>query len=662
MNNKDVYLASNYTYEEMIKLVMGKNFWQTNDLNNKLPTVYVSDGPVGVRSTLNSSLVDEEKEIASTSYPSSEVLAQTFNIKIAKEYAKSIADDLIERKLDILLAPGINIKRNPLCGRNFEYYSEDPYLSSEIAKSYIQGLNEKHVGSSLKHYICNNSEYQRNWVSSEVDERTLQEIYLTNFKRAFEAKPWTLMCSYNLLNGVRMSENKPLYDFAYSHGFDGLIISDWGAVKDPTLSINAGLHLIMPYDKNLEDKLLLDLKNGRLDKEAIKKAAQKVLDLIKKNEEEKTLRKVQKTLKERKALALDVALEGIILLENKNNLLPLKDKSTKILIGGAPTFRYFNGGGSSIIALDKPFKTLATSLKENGYLNIDEGEIVYENRAHSMVMGNFKQFIAKAHGNDVLIIGVGGDRTLFSEDFDRQDLKLANEEILAIKRAKSTNKKIILLVYGGGAFELNEVKDDVDSIVYVGFAGENVSDALAKLIAGEEVFSGRLAETFALSLNDYPSSSTYIDEAVISYAEGLDVGYRYFTTHHKEVLYPFGYGLSYTNFLYSDLKVTRNKLNQEIEVSFKVKNSGEYNAKETVMLFIEPLSKNVYRPTRELKRFDKIYIRKNEEVLIKFTLTLDDFKYYNTNYHTFVFEPGLYRIEINKDVDNVTLSHDFLLS
>lgn len=660
MGRDDKYCVSNYSYQEMIKLVMGKNFWQTNDLNNKLPSVYVSDGPVGVRSTLNSSLVDENKEIASTSYPSSEVLAQTFNVELAKEYAKSIADDLISRNLDILLAPGINIKRNPLCGRNFEYFSEDSYLSSEIAKSYIQGLNEKHVGSSLKHYICNNSEYQRNWVSSEVDERTLQEIYLTNFKKTFVAKPWTLMCSYNLLNGVRMSENKPLFDFAYSHGFDGLIISDWGAVKDPTLSINAGLHLIMPYDKNLEDKLLVDLESGRLDKEALKKAAQKVLDLIKKNEEEKVLRKVQKTLKERKQLALDVALEGIILLENKNNLLPLKDKSVKILVGGAPTTKYFNGGGSSIVALDKPFKTLATSLKEIGYLNVDEGEIVYENKAHSVVMGNFKQYISKAYENDVLIMGVGGDKTLFSEDFDRQDLKLAKEEILAIKRARTTNKKIILLVFGGGAFELNEVKDDVDSIIYVGFAGENVSDALAKLISGEEVFSGRLAETFALSLNDYPSSSTYIDESVISYGEGLDVGYRYFTTHDKETLYPFGYGLSYTNFLYSDLKICKTKSDKELEVSFKIKNIGEYDAKETVLFFIEPLTKNVYRPKRELKRFDKVYLRKNEEVFIKFTLSLDDFKYYNTNYHNFVFESGLYRVEINKDAETVLLSQDIL--
>ena len=221
MENKDRYSATTYSYEEMIRLVLGKNAWQTNDLDGRIDTLYVSDGPVGIRSDFDYDLSKKETELPSTSYPSGEVLAQTFDVELAKEYAKSIADDLIERNLDVLLAPGINIKRNPLCGRNFEYFSEDPYLSGEMAKGYIEGLNEKHVGSSLKHYVCNNSEYQRQWVSSEVDERTLQEIYLRNFDIAFSAHPWTLMCSYNLVNGVRMSENRPLYEHAHRHGFDG---------------------------------------------------------------------------------------------------------------------------------------------------------------------------------------------------------------------------------------------------------------------------------------------------------------------------------------------------------------------------------------------------------------------------------------------------------
>lgn len=661
MARDDKYCASNYSYHEMIKLVMGKNFWQSNDLDNKLETFYVSDGPVGVRSTLDANLCDKNEEIPSTAYPSGEVLASTFNVSLAKEYAKSIADDLIERKLDILLAPGINIKRNPLCGRNFEYFSEDPLLSGELAKYYIEGLNEKHVGSSLKHYICNNSEYQRNWVSSEVDERALQEIYLANFKRAFQGKPWTLMCSYNLLNGVRMSENKPLYDFAYAHGFDGLIISDWGAVKDATLSINAGLHLIMPYDKRLEDQLIKDLDNGRLNKEALKNAAQKVLDLIKKNEEEKKYRKIEKSLRERKEVALNVALEGIVLLQNKGNLLPLKDKNIKILVAGAPTVQYFNGGGSSRVAIEEPFKTLASSLREIGYKNIDEGEIATDNRAHAINMGNFKKFIEKAYENDILIMGVGGDKNLFSEDFDRQDMKLANEEILAIRRAALTHKKIVLLVYGGGAVELEEVSQLVDAIIYVGFSGERVSDALAKLFTGEKCFSGRLAETFALSLKDYPSSSTYVDESLISYSEGLDVGYRHFVTHDIKTLYPFGYGLSYSEFVYSNLKVIKDEKNHLIHVSFNVKNVGEYDAKEVVLLFVSPLTKNVYRPKRELKRFDKIFIKKGEEATVNFALDIDDFKYFNLNYHEFIFDHGRCRIEINKDAENVILNEEILL-
>lgn len=659
MENKDRYSATTYSYEEMIRLVLGKNAWQTNDLDGRIDTLYVSDGPVGIRSDFDYDLSKKETELPSTSYPSGEVLAQTFDVELAKEYAKSIADDLIERNLDVLLAPGINIKRNPLCGRNFEYFSEDPYLSGEMAKGYIEGLNEKHVGSSLKHYVCNNSEYQRQWVSSEVDERTLQEIYLRNFDIAFSAHPWTLMCSYNLVNGVRMSENRPLYEHAHRHGFDGLIVSDWGAVKDPTASINAGLHLIMPYDPELEKRLLSDLESGRLDKEALKDAAQKVLDLVKRNEGERKLRKVEKSLSQRKELALKVATEGIVLLKNQGSLLPL-GKEEELLVGGAPTVRYFNGGGSSVVKLDHEFKRLADSLREIGFSHVEEGDISLESKGHCANMGNFKRFVEKAYRNDVLIMGVGGDRSLFSEDFDRQDLKLSKEETLAIEQASKTGKKIVLLVFGGGVFELGEAELLVDAIVYVGFAGERVSDALARLLSGAEVFSGRLAETFAESLEDYPSSSAYVDESVVLYSEGLDVGYRYFTTRDVPVLYPFGYGLSTVPFSYSDLAVA-NVGKGRVEVTVRVRNDGNRDAKEVVLLFLSPLSKNVYRPRRELKRFRKVLIEKGKEVEVRFVLTEDDFKYFNRNYHDFVFDHGRYRIEIAKDANDVLLSEEIEL-
>ena len=654
-NKNNIFDLNALTTEEMIKLVIGKNFWQTNDLNGKIPTVFVSDGPVGVRSSIDRNLQDTNKVIPSTSYPTTHVLAQTFNKKLAKDYARCIADDMIERNLDILLAPGINIKRHPLCGRNFEYLAEDPLLSGEMAYEYIQGLNEKNVGSCLKHYICNNYEFQRHWVSCEIDEQAFYEVYFFNFMKALKAKPWSLMCSYNLVGGVRMSENGFLYNEAYQNGFDGLIMSDWEAVKDATKSINAGMSLIMPYQTWHEEKLNEDIKTGQLNKEALRLAAARVLDFIQKNEEEKKHRKVETTLQERKNFAYRVALEGIVLLENKNNFLPLLNKKTKILVGGVPTLKYFTGGGSSIITLDHEFKPLIQSMKDLGFINVTQGDFMYDNRAHSVIVGNLNKFVQDCHENDVIILGVGADRDVIAEDFDRQDIKLSKEELLGINCVSKVGKPVILVVYGGGVFDLHEVKDKVDAIIYAGFAGERVSDALATLISGKANFSGRLTETFPVTLEESASYNDYIDEKVIKYCDGIDVGYKYYLAHNVKTLYPFGYGLNYSKVEYSNLKV-ESITSDKINFSVQVKNVSDYSVDEAVLLFVSTLNCPIKRPVRSLAAFAKVNLSSNQEKTVDISVLKDDLRYFDVENHQFKLFAGQYEFQICSDAEHVLLS------
>lgn len=648
MNMK--YNVKNFTNEEKIKLVIGKNGWQTNDLGGKLPSVLVSDGPLGVRSNFDENHIQHPQDLPSTAYPSFEVLSQTWNLDLARKYGNMIADDCIDRNIDIILAPGINIKRNPLCGRNFEYFSEDPYLAGHFGKEYILGVQEKHVGTSLKHYCANNSEYQRVWASSEVDERTLNEIYLRNFVYCFEAKPWTLMCSYNLLNGLRMSENEPLYNYAQENGFDGIIISDWSAVKNAPKSINSGLSLIMPFEDKIYAQLENGLKDNSLNLQKLDKAAQNVLDLISKNEEEKKLRKVSSTVEERSAFAQMVAEEGIVLLKN-DNVLPLKAKD-KVIVGGYPTEHYVFGGGSSNVPLKGEFVTLYQAFKDLK-VDVDTGEVIWTDHGYNKEFGNFKEFYNKCVDKDVIVLGVGFNNHRVFEGADLQNISLTSEEILIIESLHKLHKKVVLVVYGGGAIDLTYESQLVDAILYVGFGGENVSKAIANILVGKVNPSGKLTETFAC-LDDYPSEFAYKDESLVCYKEGLNVGYRYFTTEDIDVLFPFGFGLSYTDFEYSNLKVTN--YGEKVEVEVDVKNVGQVDGKEVVQLYISDLTKVVYRPLRELKGFKKVFLKKGEKKTVKLELERKDFAFYSVNYHKFIVNDGTYDIEICKNANEVIVS------
>ncbi len=637
---------------QKVKLVMGADFWSNDTADGSLYKFVLSDGPVGLRQPLDKSNPEQKEVIKSVAYPSAQVLSQTWNCDLAKLLGKSIGNDCIEQKVDIVLGPGVNIKRLPTNGRNFEYYSEDPYLAGTLAKKYIEGVQEMHVGTCIKHFCCNNSEFSRHWASMEVDERTLHEIYLKAFEIAMEAKPWTVMCSYNLVNGRRMSENNKLYNVLRNNfKFDGLIMSDWDAVKDSEASLNAGLNLEMPYNENHHNLMMKKAQENILNERKLDESAVKVIELAEKCEKESKLRKMDMSINERRNVALKIAEEGIVLLKNENNVLPLKPEK-KIFITGDPTSRYYCGGGSSQVCPELPFISLEEALKAECD-DVQYYESIWEKLGHLAHVGNAKKALEYSAQAEYTILAVGDSANLEFECADREGIKLSKEEEILINDFAKVAKHLIIVVEAGSAIDMSSWIDKVEAVVYMGYGGELGHKALANILVGKINPSGRLSETFPLKLEDSPAMKSYHDSSVMKYDEGLNIGYRYYETFNVPVLFPFGYGLSYSKFEYSNLKIEQIK--DVYKVSFDIENETEIDGAEVCQLYIREVVKEVYRPDYELKGYEKIFIKAHEKKKVIIELKRKDFAYYSTYYDEYHVKPGAFDILIGKN------SHDIIL-
>lgn len=642
------------TAEQKVKLVMGADFWTNYDLDGAIYKFVVSDGPIGLRQPLDRTTTEQQDCIKSVAYPSFQILSQTWDTELAYKLGYSLGNDCIEQKVDILLAPGINIKRLPTCGRNFEYLSEDPFLAGTFAREYITGVQEKHVGTALKHYCCNNSEKSRHWISSEVDERTMREIYLRPFEIALEAKPWTVMTSYNLVNGVRMSEHEKLYGvLRKTFGFDGLIMSDWDAVKDSEASLNAGLNWEMPYNEQHQKEMLA--KAEKLDPAKLDEGARRVIALAEKCGTESKLRKLDMTVEERRAVALKIEEEGIVLLKN-DGVLPLKGGKT--VVTGAAAWRYYFGGGSSNVFPELEFEPLETSLKNEG-VDASYVESVWDVDGHQANLSNLKGAVRAAAEAEYTVLCVGEPNTCEFESDDRQQIKLSKEEELAIHSLAQACDKLIVVVYAGAAIDMSGWIDEVDAVVWAGYGGELVNKAVAEVLTGKVNPCGKLTETFPLSLEDVPAENAYMDEAVILYSEGLNVGYRYFDTFGVPVLFPFGYGLSYSEFGYSNLTVE--KAGDKVNVSFDIENLSNVDGKEIAQVYVREITKEVYRPYKELKAFKKVFVKAHEKVRIELTLDKDAFAYYSVAKDKWTVHGGVYEVCIGASVEDIRLSNKIIL-
>ena len=635
---------SKLTNKEKIKLVIGKDWWKSNDLNGKLDFFKVSDGPLGLRCLKNTDSWANNSIIPATAYPSYQMLSQTWNLDMARLMGNAIANDCIEHDVDVLLGPGTNLKRTPLCGRNFEYFSEDPLLSGLFAKAFIEGVQEKHVGATLKHYACNNREYSRYWSSMEIDEQTLHEIYLRPFKVACEAKPWLVMSSYNLVNGVRMSENKELYDVLRNeYNFDGVIVSDWEAVQSSKKSIESGMDLIMPYKESYENELLESLENNELNLECLNSSSQRMLKLIEKNSIERANRKLELTEDERIKISQTIIEDGIVLLKN-DNALPL-NKNNKVLVTGYPAVKYYRGIGSSEVVPNREYKSLIDSLNEVG-IKADYSLTVEMSEFNSVVYGNVYAACLKALECDTTIVTVGNGYGVEIESRDRQNIKLSKEEYDLVKYLRKYSKKLIVIVYAGSAVDLNLIHELSDAVILAGFGGQCVSDALANILCGNISPSGRLSETYAKSLDDIPSTHSYMDEKVMVYEEKENIGYRYFASKNVDVLYPFGYGLSYADFEYSNFNIE--VIDNKIIVCVDVFNNSSISAKEVVQLYCYR-DDETNRPLKELKAFTKIGLQPRETKKVQLILDKKDFYDYDIESKTWKLLEHNFRLAIAKD-------------
>ena len=638
------------TIEDKVALGSGKDFWHTKEMPQyDIKPIMVADGPHGLRKQPEEAdMLGINNSIPATSFPTASLTACSFDEKLLKQMGKAIAMEAKANKVSVVLGPGANIKRNPLCGRNFEYFSEDPYLTGKMATAFIQGVQGTGIGTSLKHFAMNNQEYKRFSSDSIVDERTMREIYLTGFEMAVkEGKPDTVMCCYNKVNGLHGSRNKWLLTNVLREdwGFDGLVMTDWGAMVNRMDGYEAGCDLSMPGGSNFMEKETIEaLKNGQLDKSYVKTSAERVLKLV-----EKGLEAVKEDTKvsyqEHFELARRIAEESAVLLKNEERMLPLMDETTVAFVGPMAKTSRYQGAGSSHI---NPWKLVSTM---DACPNVAYAAGCNEDGSRNDNL--LKEATAIAKDKEKVVIFAGLTDSYEAEGYDRENMKMPEGHIELIEEIAKVNSNVIVVLMSGSVVETPWI-DKVKAVLYMGLCGEAGGEAIKHLLFGYANPSGRLAETWGERYEDCISSSYYGSKFKdAQYREGVFVGYRYYETAGVKVRFPFGYGLSYTNFTYSDLKVDGKY------VTCKVRNTGNVTGKEVVQLYVEPQERDAYRPKRELKAFTKISLNPGEEKLVQFVLEERSFAVWQDGW---MIPEGVYEICIGKDAHNMVLRKEILLS
>ena len=657
-------LISQMTLEEKAGMCSGADFWKLKCVERLgIPQIMVTDGPHGIRKQAESAdhlgINESEKAIC---FPAGCATASSFDRDLIRRQGELLGQECQAMNVSTLLGPALNIKRSPLCGRNFEYYSEDPYVSTEIAAALIEGIQSKNVGTSAKHFVANNQEKRRMTNSSDADERTLREIYLASFEGAVKkAKPWTVMSSYNRINGKFVGDSKEyLTDILRKEwGFDGYVVSDWGAVNDRISSLAAGLDLEMPPGDYENDRLIVKaVQEGKLDESVVDQACERILNIIFRYTENRDEKAVFDYEKDHKAAA-EIEAECMVLLKNENEILPLtSDKKIAFIGKYAKTPRY-QGGGSSHINSWKVESALdaAKEIPELANVTFAEG---YQDEKDEVVETLQSEAVKIAEEADVAVLFLGLPDNFESEGYDRKHMNLPNCQNELVKKVLEVQKHVVVVLHNGSAV-LMPWKDQVEGILEAYLGGEAVGKAVAEVLSGRKNPSGRLAETFPLRLEETPCYLIYgkgFDNAV--YQEGVFVGYRYYTSRKMETAFPFGYGLSYTTFAYSDLQLDKKEMSdkEHVEVSVKVKNTGKRAGKTVVQLYVGAPETEVVRPVRELRGFEKIFLEAGEEKTVTFILGERAFAYWNTLIHDWYAEEGTYKVMIGKNADQMCVGEE----
>ncbi len=656
-------LISQMTLEEKASLCSGKDFWNLKGIERLgIPSIMVTDGPHGLRKKAgdSSDQIGLSDSVPATCFPTASALAATWNRELIYQVGEALGEECREEKVGVILGPGANIKRSPLCGRNFEYFSEDPYLSGEIAKSHINGVQSQGVGTSLKHYAVNNQEYRRMTIDAIVDERALREIYLAGYEIAVkESQPWTMMCAYNKVNGTYCSEHKYLMDDVLrgEWGYKGLVVTDWGAMNERVKGLTAGIELEMPGVNNGNNAMIVAaVTSGELDEAVLDQAVERILKMIFKTE--KTLSEdYQYNRQSHHALARRVAGEGAVLLKNENNVLPLP-KTAKIALLGqfAKTPRY-QGAGSSLMnptQLDNIYDEMTKLVGEEN-ITFAPGYHAKQNEIDSELI---REAVGTAQKADAVVVCVGLPDIFEVEGLDRGHMRLPQSHNALIEAVAKAHSKVVVVLSNGSPVEMPWA-NQIQAILEGYLGGQAGAGAIADILFGEVNPSGKLAETFPIKLEDNPSYHYFPGGPnTIEYRESIYVGYRYFDTAAADVLFPFGHGLSYTTFEYSDLQLSQRTLtdNETLTVTLTVKNTGDVAGKEVVQLYVRDVESSAFRPEKELKGFGKLDLQPGAEGQVVFHLPPRAFAYYDVNLREWHIESGTFEILVGASSRDIRLT------
>ena len=651
---KHADIIKQMTLEEKCYLFSGKDFWQTRSVERLgVPNMTLSDGPHGIRKQegagdqlgLNGSL-------PATCYPTAATIANSWDTALGEEIGEHLGTEAASQGVGTLLGPGLNIKRSPFCGRNFEYFSEDPYLAGKMAASYIRGIQKNGVAACPKHFAANSQELRRMASDSVMDERTLREIYLTGFEIAVkEGRARSIMSAYNRINGVYANENKHLLQeiLRDEWGFDGFVVSDWGASNDHTEGVRAGSHLEMPTTGGDSDLELIEaVKSGRFSQELLDQRVDELLDVILSvTKSIKPLEGKPFDVEKHHAMAAKASEQSIVLLKNENNILPLKKGAKVAVIGEFAQKARYQGAGSSVVNPTKLDHTMGVIGNfeldvagfEPGYPRSGKGDPAMQAKA-----------VELAKQADFVLLYIGLDEISESEGLDRSHMKLPQSQVDLIEAVAAVNPNVVAVMSAGSAVEMPWLSK-CKALVHGYLCGQAGASSVLKVILGEVNPSGKLAESYPMKYEDVSSAPYFpAKERTAEYRESVFVGYRYFETANVPVLFPFGFGLSYTTFEYSDLTVT------DKEASFTLKNTGKMDGAEVAQLYVSKPDGDVFRPAKELKGFTKVFLKAGESRQV--TIPLDDkaFRYFNVKTNRFETEGGAWTVMIGASCADIRLS------
>lgn len=642
------------TLEEKALMMSGKNTWETVDFEQYgIPSMAMSDGPHGLRRQAGAGdHLGLNASLPATCFPTAATIANSWNEKLGEEIGVALAEEAVTMDVNVILGPGLNIKRSPLCGRNFEYFSEDPYHAGKMAAAYVKGIQSKGISACPKHFAANSQELRRMASDSVVDERTFREIYTTGFEIAIkEGRSQSIMSSYNEINGVYANENRHLLQeiLVDEWGFDGYVVSDWGGSNDHASGVKNGSHLEMPgTGKSGMSDIVKAVRAGNLKEEILDRRLDELLHVIFSTHQATADRKgTHFDIEAHHALARKAAEDSVVLLKNENSILPLKQGTRVAVIGDFAKTPRYQGAGSSLVNPTRQPESVLDVFKDYELVKTAYEQGYIRNRKSNEAL--VKRAIEAAKGAETVLVFAGLDEISESEGLDRTHMNMPQAQNELIEALTEVNDRVIVVLSAGSSVEMPWF-EDVKGIVHGYLGGQAGASAMMNVLTGKHCPSGKLNETYPYHYEDTPAYNYYPSrERSSEYREGLYVGYRYYTTVGKNVRFPFGYGLSYTTFAYSNFIIDKDK------VTFTLKNTGSCDGTEIAQLYVGKQSETIFRPVRELKGFIRIFLKAGEEKEVSIAFDDKTFRFFDTRTNTWEIETGNYRIMIGTNAENMVL-------